>query len=211
MDALPVLLVFWGGFTLAVMSPGPNFAVMLSTALRFGRPAALRLMLGIVIGEAIWGFAAVFGVAALAAQHPWVAAALRIGGGAFLLYLAAMSVRSALRANRSVATSPKPRIEDTHAARVGVGRGLALMLFNPKAGVFWISLTGLLLGPEHGMSVGVIAVSGAVLLSLLWHGALALAFTSGPVQRFYARIRRSLEAVLGVVLAGLGIRLIALG
>jgi threonine/homoserine/homoserine lactone efflux protein len=209
MSSLPILLAFWGGFTLAVMSPGPNFAVMLSTSLRFGRPAALRLMVGIIIGEAIWGLAAVLGVAALAAHHPWIAMGLRIGGGAFLLYLAIMSVRSALRPNRPNPEAP-PAPEDD-GRRVGVGRGLALMLLNAKAGVFWISLTSVLLGPNYGMSVGLIAVAGAVFLSFLWHSALALAFTSAPVQRFYARIRRGLEAVLGVVLASLGIRLMALG
>jgi threonine/homoserine/homoserine lactone efflux protein len=209
MSSLPILLAFWGAFTLAVMSPGPNFAVMLSTSLRFGRPAALRLMVGIIIGEAIWGLAAVLGVAALAAQHPWIATALRIGGGAYLLYLAIMSVRSALRPSSKVASErPEAKPDDRH---VGVGRGLALMLLNAKAGVFWVSLMSVFLAPENGTTVGLIAVAGAVVLSFLWHSALALAFTSAPVQRFYARIRRSLEAVLGVVLAGLGIRLMALG
>jgi threonine/homoserine/homoserine lactone efflux protein len=207
MDELPVLLAFWGAFALAVMSPGPNFAVMLSTALRLGRPAALRLVAGIIIGEAVWGMAAVFGVAALAAQHHWIALALRIGGGGFLLYLAFMSARAALRRDHApvaAAMGGKPE-------RGGVGRGLMLMLLNAKAGVFWISLTSVFLGPQQGLSLGLMAVAGAVAISLLWHSLLAVAFTTAAVLRLYARVRRGLEATLGVVMAALGIRLIALG
>jgi arginine exporter protein ArgO len=59
--------------------------------------------------------------------------------------------------------------------------------------------------------LGLIAVAGAVVLSLLWHSTLALAFTTAAVLRVYARIRRGLEATLGVVLGALGIRLIAAG
>lgn len=208
MDSLPILLAFWGAFTLAVISPGPNFAMMLATAVRYGRPTALRLVVGIIIGEAIWGFGAVFGVAALAAQHPWIALTLRIGGGLFLLYMAVMSLRAALRARPADNTAPAPA---EAAVRGGVLRGLTLMLLNPKAGVFWISLTGLLMSPGDETLTGVIAVAGAVVISLLWHSALALAFTTAAVLRLYARIRRGLEAILGVVLGGLGIRLIAAG
>jgi len=67
---LPLLLAFWAAFGLALISPGPNFAVMLSTALRQGRAAAVWVALGVAIGEAAWGFAAVFGVAALASSIP---------------------------------------------------------------------------------------------------------------------------------------------
>lgn len=207
MDSLPILLAFWGAFALAVISPGPNFAMMLATGVRYGRRTALRLVGGIVIGEAVWGLAAVFGVAALAAQHPWIALALRVGGGAFLIYMAAMSLRAALRPRAEAPIVPA----EGAAVRGGVLRGLTLMLLNPKAGVFWISLTGLLIGPGDGVALGLMAVAGAVVISLIWHAALALAFTTAAVLRLYARIRRGLEATLGVVLGGLGIRLIAAG
>ena len=199
---LAVLAAFWSAFALAVASPGPNFAVILGTSLRSGRPAALRVAIGMVIGEAIWGMTAVFGIAALAGEHPWIETALRVGGGGFLLLLALLSVRSALS---SAATAPENEPVPRHS---GILRGLLLMLLNPKAGVFWVSLTGLLLTGSANPAIGIAAVAGAVAISAAWHGALALALTTRAVLGVYRRIRRGLEALLGVVLAGLGLRMI---
>ena len=59
----------------------------------------------------------------------------------------------------------------------GFWTGLALMLLNAKAGFFWVSLTGVLLGPDIAPATGACAVLVAVLLSLVWHATLALAFS----------------------------------
>lgn len=202
MAELAILAAFWSAFALAVISPGPNFAVILGTSVRSGRPAALRVAVGMVIGEAIWGLAAVFGVAALASEHAWIETALRVGGGGFLLLLALLTLRSAL----SPATETP--VEPAAHRFTGVPRGLMLMLLNPKAGVFWVSLTGLLLSGSADPTTGLIAVAGAVAISAGWHGALALALTTRAVLAAYRRLRRGLETVLGAVLAGLGLRIL---
>ena len=88
-----ILLVFWAGFGLALLSPGPNFAMLLGTAARDGRGPALRCAAGMAAGELVWGFAAVWGVAALALAHPGAMAAVRWAGGTFLLFLAVQSWR----------------------------------------------------------------------------------------------------------------------
>jgi threonine/homoserine/homoserine lactone efflux protein len=204
---LPLLLAFWAAFGLALISPGPNFAVMLSTALSQGRAAAVWVALGVAIGEAAWGFAAVFGVAALAQQHPWIALALRIGGGLFLLRLAFLSLRAAWRGDHAAGRTPEAS-DGAAPLRGGIGRGLALMLLNAKAGVFWISLAGLFLAHGTPVAVGVTAVAGAVVLSLAWHLTLALALSAGAVVRLYRRLQRGIEAALGVILGGLGLRLL---
>ena len=203
---LPLLLAFWAAFGLALISPGPNFAVMLSTALSQGRAAAVWVALGVAIGEAAWGFAAVFGVAALAQQHPWVALALRIGGGLFLLRLAFLSLRAAWRGDHAGRTLEAG--DGAASLRGGIGRGLALMLLNAKAGVFWISLAGLFLAHGTPAALGVIAVAGAVVLSLGWHLTLALALSASAVVRLYRRLQRGIEAALGIILGGLGLRLL---
>jgi threonine/homoserine/homoserine lactone efflux protein len=205
-----ILLAFWAAFGLALMSPGPNFAVMLGTAPRQGRGTAILLALGIAVGEAAWGFAAVFGVAALAAQHPAVAWALRLGGGLFLLWLAAQALRAALT-RKPAAPEATPDIAAPPSTLGGLARGFLLMLLNAKAGVFWVSLAGLFLGHGTSAATGVAAVAGAVVLSLAWHLTLAFAFSAGPVVAAYRRVQRAIEGALGVLLGGIGIRILLLG
>jgi len=202
MQDVALLLAFWAAFGLALLSPGPNFAVLLGAALAQGRKAALRLAAGMVMGEAVWGAAAIFGVAALAAHDARVETVLRVGGGLYLLYLAFLSLRSAMRRSGDEA----PPVADERGG--GVLRGFLIMLLNAKAGVFWVSLAGLFMRPDQPVALGVAAVAGAVVMSAAYHGFLAVALATGAMRRFYARARRGIEAALGAVLGAIGIRLV---
>src|SRR4051794_30124404 len=141
MVAISLLAAFWAAFALALVSPGPNFAVLLGTAMQKGRPAALKVALGMAIGETVWGFGAVFGVAMLAARNPCIETALRMGGGVFLIYLAVFSIRASWKKGQEPAPVPAPKTAPAASTRGSVMRGFGLMLLNPKAGVFWVSLT----------------------------------------------------------------------
>jgi threonine/homoserine/homoserine lactone efflux protein len=198
----PALLAFWAAFALALVSPGPNFALMLRIGLGSGRGPALRTTLGIAVGEAVWGFAALFGVAALALRYPLLATAIRWGGGLFLLWLAWGALRSAWH-------GAPPAAAGSGTAGGGFWTGLALLLLNAKAGFFWVSLTGVLLGTELAPATVVLAVGVAVLLSLAWHAALALAFSGRRLTRLYLRAQRGIEGLLGAALAALGVKLLA--
>jgi threonine/homoserine/homoserine lactone efflux protein len=177
---------------------------MLRIGLGSGRAAALRTTLGIAVGEAVWGFAALFGIAALALRYPMLAMAIRWAGGAFLLWLAWGALRSAWRGAGALDAA-------TAGAAGGFWTGLMLMLLNAKAGFFWISLTGVLLGTQLSAGAVFLTVAVCVLLSLLWHGLLALAFSGPRMTRLYARLQRGIEGVLGAALAALGLRLLAAG
>src|SRR5262249_44269637 len=118
-----------------------------------------------------------------------------------------LSLRSAWRGRPDGEPTPAPESYPA-SRRGGMGRGLALMLLNAKAGGFWISLAGLFLSHGTPASLGIAAVAGAVVLSLAWHLTLALALSAGAVVRLYRRLQRGIEATLGLILGGLGLRLL---
>src|SRR5580704_14531568 len=85
-NAIPLLTVaaLW---TLAVATPGPNFLMILRVAIGQSRPAGLRAVVGVGFGTMIWGAAGFFGVHALFEAAPWLYAALKLFGGAYLIFL----------------------------------------------------------------------------------------------------------------------------
>ena len=200
---LQVLLVFWAGFGLAVMSPGPNFAMLLGTAARDGRATAVAAASGMALGELVWGLAAVLGLGALANAHPRIMTLVSWGGGTYLLYLAVQCWRAAWRGQPPeiyADTEPRPGS--------GFGRGLAVMLLNGKAGAFWVALAGILVKASATTPTIMAAILGAMAISLAWHVLLALALSAETITRLYRRIQRGFDAVLGTVLAGLAVRLL---
>ena len=139
--------------------------------------------------------------------------ALRWGGGTFLLYLAVQCWRAAWRgpigrgSGVEAWTDVRPPLLQPRGR--DFARGLAVMVLNAKAGAFWVALAGVLVTAGANGPTVITGVLGAALMSLAWHGALAVALSAEVVTRLYRRIQRGFDAVLGTVLAGLGVRLLA--
>ena len=72
----------------ALIIPGPNLLLLTHTAASSSRRAALGVALGITTGTFIWVAVAVFGVQQIFAAVPALQFALKVVGGAYLLYLA---------------------------------------------------------------------------------------------------------------------------
>jgi threonine/homoserine/homoserine lactone efflux protein len=118
-------------------------------------------------------------------------------GAAYLVFLGVQSLWSAVR------RTPKPDVPAV-ARRPAFRQGLISNLGNPKMAVFFPSLL-----PQFAESFAGLLVLGVIFaaMTLVWLTAYAFAVAkAGDILR-RPRIRRFVDAVVGVVLAGLGIRL----
>jgi len=122
------LLSTAGVIAAGALTPGPNNLVVLREAARAGWPAAVRSILGIVSGGLALLALVAFGAGPLLAAHPALATAVRVAGGAYLVWL---GVRLAARG--SGASSPQ------EAGPVGLPAGplglFGFQFLNPKAWV----------------------------------------------------------------------------
>src|SRR6266850_1901286 len=80
---------------LAVASPGPSTVLIIQTAAGSGRRAGLLAAFAMMLGALAWATMALYGLQALFARFNWLYLAFRIGGAAYLLYLAVMLWRHA--------------------------------------------------------------------------------------------------------------------
>ena len=122
-----------GAGIIASASPGPATLGISGTSMRHGRRAGLSLSAGIMAGSYIWSATAAFGVGAILLVHVWMLKTVRDCGGAYLLWLAFKSLRSAMVPGAS-------KIADMPAPRGHFVAGLALHITNPKPILFFGTL-----------------------------------------------------------------------
>lgn len=188
-------------FFIAAGSPGPATLACAGTAMAHGRGAGMALGAGLGIGLAVWGVLTAVGLGAVVLGSPQALFALRLLGGAYLLWLAWRSARSALRAAPAEdAVPPSPN-------RL-ILRGVLLNLSNPKAALAWAAVIALGL-PVDAAARHLTAIAAACsALGLLTYFAYAAGFALPPVRRAYTRARRGVDGVLAALFGYAGLRLI---
>jgi|EndMetStandDraft_9_1072997.scaffolds.fasta_scaffold143854_2 threonine/homoserine/homoserine lactone efflux protein len=115
----------------AAAIPGPDVAAIVGSGLSGGLRRAFSVVVGIILGHAVWMTAAVTGLAALAAALGTAFLLIKIAAIAYLLYLA-WALWTA-----PVAPVADEALPSSAPSRSGILTGLAVALSNPKALVFF--------------------------------------------------------------------------
>ena len=205
------LIAFVAVSAVVICTPGPDTALTIRNTLAGGRRSGIATAAGVSIGQAIWTAAASAGVVALLSASEPAFRALKLAGAAYLVYLGAQSLYSAL-AHRGHDVGAKERFvarSKEATARRALRQGVISNLGNPKMAVFFASLL-----PQFAPG------GSASFLALLALGLLFCSMTLGWLTLYaiaVARVgqllagpaRRAIDAVTGVVLVALGIRLAA--
>jgi threonine/homoserine/homoserine lactone efflux protein len=201
---MSAVLAFAAVAAVVIVTPGQDTALVVRNTLAGRRAAGLATALGVSAGQAVWALATSAGLAALIVASEQVFVGLKLVGAAYLVFLGAASLlRAATRrpgpASRGSRTAP---LRPCAAFRQGALSNLA----NPKMAVFF---TGLL--PQFAADGAFVDLLGLGLLfaalTIAWLAAYALAVdrASGVLRR--PAVRRVLDALTGLVLVALGLRL----
>jgi threonine/homoserine/homoserine lactone efflux protein len=196
------MIAFVGISIVVIVTPGQDTALTIRNALLGGRRAGVATAFGVSTGQAVWALATSIGLAALIVAFEPAFVALKLVGAAFLVYLGAQALLSAIRGRPAEHRSDGRGASPATAFRQGVVSNLG----NPKMAVFFTSLL-----PQFADSFAGLLALGLVFCSLtfVWLTGYAFAVSkAGDVLRRPA-VRRVFDAILGTVLTALGIRLAA--
>ena len=154
----------------ALMLPGPDFVAVVRATLVHGAMRGIRTAVGVALGLSIFATLSLVGLAALLAQAEWLAIAIRLIGGAYLVYLGVKLVRSAKSALQADLSSD----DGAEGKGRGVLFGLSVTLTNPKAVVLFASVfaTAVPASAPGWFLVLLVAVAGGA--ALAWYTLVAL-------------------------------------
>lgn len=191
-----------------ICTPGPDTALTVRNALAGGRAAGIGTAAGVAIGQCVWTGAAGFGLAGLLRASAPAFLAVRVAGAVYLAILGLQSLRAA-RARHIDDGSPARPALVVRPAR-GLRQGLLNDLGNPKMAGFFVSLLPQFASTGHG-SLAAFLGYGLVfcLLTFGWLTAYSMVVARARALLRRPRVRRSLDALTGCVLIGLGVRVAA--
>jgi threonine/homoserine/homoserine lactone efflux protein len=199
-------LVFLGVITLLTITPGADMAMVSRSVFMGGRRDAFATTLGIAAGCLIWALASAAGVAAVLAASETAYDALRLAGAGYLVWL---GVQSLLAARVGYAADP---VGGRGGRRVPspFRQGLLTNLFNPKIALFYTTFLPQFIRPGDPVLLLSVAMAGVhIALGIVWLSAYAWLLDRAVEAFRSSRLRRALDALTGVVLVSLGIRVAA--
>jgi threonine/homoserine/homoserine lactone efflux protein len=130
------------GFVTSV-TPGPNNMMLLASGLNFGVRRTLPHMLGISIGYVVLMLAVGFGLGEALRSIPGAFLALKIAGGAYMLWLAWQIARSAPPEEQGSPAAARERRPMTFLGAV------AFQWINPKAWVIVVTAAATYVAPDE--------------------------------------------------------------
>jgi len=197
------LIGFAGVAALVTLAPAADFALVSRRALADGVGPAVVTAAGICSGVLVWGALSALGVAALVAASAEAYAVLRLAGAAYLVFLGVQALLNA----RRLAAGCEPSEAPSPARGAAFRQGLVNNLLNPKVGVFYAAVLPQFVSRDDPVLLVSLLFAGLhAVMGMAWYAASAWALSHG--RRVFARprARASLEAVTGVVLVALGLR-----
>ncbi|OAN11586.1 lysine transporter LysE [Photobacterium jeanii] len=197
---------------LAVVTPGANVLLTISTALNHDRLLASYSALGVCAATSLW---ALFGSSSLVIAFtlfPQLYVVMKVLGGSYLIYLGLKQLYKAkshlnlsnLKQTTQTAVPSKIKIFLT---------AFITSILNPKTGFFVVSLFSVSLAADQpqglnlAMIVAVIATMSTI--TLCWHLVLAFTFSRSSAKAVYQRVSKVVDYVTGGIFTILGVKVIA--
>jgi threonine/homoserine/homoserine lactone efflux protein len=202
------LLVFAALSLGLALTPGPNMLYLVSRSLAQGTGAGMVSLVGCQAGSLAIMLCAAAGITAALLAIPYAWDALRLGGAAYLGFLAWQCVRPGGRP----IFAPRPMPKEPAARLFGVGFATAAL--NPKVALFYMAVLPPLIDPARGSVFAQGAMLGAVQIAVCAASDALLVWGAAGAARFLGERPSWMAAqrwVLGGALGLLAVKLATAG
>ena len=180
---LELWLAYVAATVVILAIPGPTILLVLSYSITHGRQAALPLVAGVALGDAVAITLSLIGLGTLLAASAFWFTVIKWLGGLYLIYLGIQMLRGA-SPTRATAAARAPQA----SPRRLFGSAFIVTALNPKSIVFFIALLPQFISAAHPVTPQ-LAILGTTFVVLAIVGATCYALFAASIRRFLSTPR----------------------
>ena len=192
-------------FSIMIVSPGADFAIVVRQSIVHGRRSAIMTSLGIGFSLLFHISYTVLGLGLLVSKSLLLFGLLKWAGAAYLVYLGIKALRA------PAMEAPADVVENVPQKKISDGRsflmGFVTNALNPKAVLFFLSLFSALVSHETPVLIQASYGVFMALALIAWFVAVSTFFTIQSVRDRFVSWGKWFNRVTGMVFIGLGIKL----
>lgn len=192
-------------FSIMIVSPGADFAIVVRQSIVHGRRSAIMTSLGIGSSLLFHISYTVLGLGLLVSKSLLLFGLLKWAGAAYLVYLGIKALRA------PAMEAPADVVENVPQKKISDGRsflmGFVTNALNPKAVLFFLSLFSALVSHETPVLIQASYGVFMALALIAWFVAVSTFFTIQSVRDRFVSWGKWFNRVTGMVFIVLGIKL----
>ncbi|GAB7528925.1 LysE family translocator [Pseudomonas sp. 3A(2025)] len=190
---------------LAVISPGPDFAMVTRNSYAFGRRSGLMAALGIACGVQVHVLYTVFGIAMIISQSPLLLMSMKVLGAGYLIYLGIKSFTNKTVLTVGEASGRAP------SAWEALRSGFFTNALNPKTMLFVVATYSQVVQANSSLSASFAYGAFMSVSHWAWFSLVALFFSAHALRQRLLEKQLIVDKVIGVALVSLGACLVMPG
>lgn len=200
---------------LAVVAPGPDFAVVIQQSVSNGRKTGIVTALGIGAGISVHVLYTILGFGLLIQTNVLVFNGVKLIAALYLIYLGYQLISSNIGKKATAAaieTSTSDTVTETRIPQTTLKqaflKGFITNATNPKATIFFLGIFTSIVSPQTPMLIQFGYGLWMCLVNATWFMLVAVLFTTTKVRHMFLSKKNMFEIVMGVILILLALKLL---
>ncbi len=193
--------------TILTLTPGLDTALVIRNTSRSGLADGCMTSFGICSGLYVHALFSAVGISAILAQSAELFQAVKMVGAVYLIWLGLSSLRALMKNGGGLKVGEQA--QQAYSAKRSLREGFLSNVLNPKTAVFYLAFLPQFVNPEGSpLLQSMLMASVHFIIAMVWQCGLAGALNSAKNLLKNASFMKWMEGVTGMVLVGLGVKLL---
>ncbi len=187
---------------LAVVSPGPDFAMVVRNSIIYSRKTGIYTSIGIAVGIMVHVAYSLLGIGLVISKSIVLFNVIKFIGAGYLIYIGYKSLRAKAAPESEVQDAARPDISAWASFKIG----FLTNALNPKATLFFLALFTQVIDPATPKLIQFLFGIEMMTITFVWFALVSLFFSNTLIRKRVGKVQHYVERATGAVLIALGIK-----